>query len=151
MGRQNTSRVQHVRIGVALLIPVFLALTIGLCSGGKAQEHDLSLTRLSDHGQFRVEIASDAVPIPMRRIHSWRVHVSNASGQPISGATLGIGGGMPEHHHGLPTQPQASAGPTAGDYAINGVRFSMTGWWVLNLAISTPTGRSDTVTFNLVL
>jgi hypothetical protein len=151
MWRQYIARLLQVRLGLAFLIPVFLALSVGACSVGKAEEHDLSLTKSSDKGLFRVEIASDTVPIPMRRIHSWHVHISYASGGPVSGATLDIDGGMPEHHHGLPTQPQATAGVTPGDYVIKGVRFSMTGWWVFKLAIRTPDAGRDTVTFNLVL
>ena len=37
-----------------------------------------------------------------------------------------------------------------GRYRIEGVKFSMSGWWELKFDISAPAG-TDTVTFNLVL
>ncbi|WP_309630319.1 FixH family protein [Brevundimonas sp.] len=91
------------------------------------------------------------MPVPMGRIHAWRVHITDASGSPLTQAIVQVTGGMPEHHHGLPTQPRVTESATPGDYVINGVRFSMTGKWVLNLDIRAREGRSDTVTFSFVL
>jgi hypothetical protein len=79
------------------------------------------------------------------------VRLTDAAGQPVRGATLAVDGGMPEHHHGLPTAPRAMPADMAGDYVINGVKFSMPGWWVLKLDVRSADGRSDTITFNLVL
>jgi len=87
----------------------------------------------------------------MRRIHSWTATVTDAAGLPIDAAVIEITGGMPEHHHGLPTRPRVEPAGEPGLYRISGVRFSMTGWWVLTLTIRTPDGRTDTVTFNITL
>ena len=141
--------------GVCKNLRVLAAAALGLTlAGGTAaatQERDPSLIRVSDQGRFNVQVSSDANPIPMRRIHTWTIQVADRTGRPVDGAAIQVSGGMPEHGHGLPTQPQVSATETPGRYRINGVRFSMTGWWVLNLAIRTPDGRADTVTFNVTL
>jgi hypothetical protein len=57
---------------------------------------------------------------------------------------------MPQHGHGLPTRPQVTKGTGAGVYQIEGVRFSMGGWWTFVLDIQGAAG-TDRVTFNLGL
>ena len=133
--------------------PIF-AIALGfmsLSSSAAALPQDLPQQRSTEHGQFVVHVESDVMPIPMRRIHAWRIHITDASGAPLTQAVVQVTGGMPEHHHGLPTQPRVTESTASGDYRINGVRFSMTGRWVLNLNIRARDGRSDTVTFSFVL
>ena len=112
---------------------------------------DLALDRPTDRSVFRVRIQSQVTPIPLSRVHQWTVHLTDQAGLPISGAELTVDGGMPEHHHGLPTAPRATAAGTPGDYVINGMKFSMRGWWVLKLSMKATDGRADRITFNLVL
>ena len=61
-----------------------------------------------------------------------------------------VDGGMPQHGHGLPTQPRVTRTSADGLYEIEGLRFSMGGWWEVKLAIDSPAGK-DNVTFNLSL
>jgi len=89
-------------------------------------------------------------PLRLRQLQTVAVRVVDANGSPIDDAAITIGGGMPEHMHGLPTQPRVSRSLGGGVYEIEGVRFSMGGWWELKLAIESPAG-SDSVTFNLGL
>jgi hypothetical protein len=112
---------------------------------------DTALDRRTDQGLFQVHIQSGVTPIPLSRVHPWTVHLADAAGLPVSGAELAVDGGMPEHGHGLPTAPRATPAATPGDYVINGVKFSMNGWWVLKLKVKAPDGRTDRVTFNVVL
>ncbi len=116
-----------------------------------ARDHDPSLRRTSDRALFQVHISSDTLPIPIRRIHAWTVKVSDQDGRSVEGASIEISGGRPVHHHGLPTRPRVAATGTPGVYKITGVRFPMTGRWILNLGIKTPDGRSDTVTFKVII
>ena len=57
---------------------------------------------------------------------------------------------MPEHGHGLPTSPAVSAHLGAGRYRVEGVKFTMSGWWELRFAITAPAG-SDNAVFNVML
>jgi len=86
----------------------------------------------------------------LRQLQTVPVLVTDARGQPVEGAAIKVDGGMPEHGHGLPTQPRVSRSLGGGLYEIEGVRFSMGGWWELKLAIESPSG-ADSVTFNLSL
>ena len=50
----------------------------------------------------------------------------------------------------MPTQPRVTRELEDGTYQLDGMKFSMTGWWELKLAIDGPQG-SDKVTFNTVV
>ncbi len=89
-------------------------------------------------------------PLRLRQLQTVPVLLVDASGRPIDGAAVSVEGGMPEHAHGLPTQPRVNRSLGGGVYEIEGVRFSMGGWWELKLVIDSPAG-ADSVTFNLSL
>ena len=89
-------------------------------------------------------------PLRLRRLQTVPVRITDAAGRPVEQAVISIDGGMPEHGHGLPTQPRVGRALGDGVYEIDGVRFSMGGWWEFKLAIESPAG-ADRVTFNLSL
>ena len=105
--------------------------------------------RDSTNHVYRVTL-EPAQELRLRRLQAVRVRVADRSGAPIDGAAISVDGGMPEHGHGLPTQPRVTQSLGGGVYEIEGVRFSMGGWWVLKLAIDSPAG-ADHVVFNLSL
>jgi hypothetical protein len=88
--------------------------------------------------------------LKLRQLQTVPVHIADANGRPIENAAIRVDGGMPEHGHGLPTQPRVSRSLGGGVYEIEGVRFNMGGWWELKLAIESSAG-TDNVTFNLNL
>ncbi len=57
---------------------------------------------------------------------------------------------MPQHGHGLPTRPQVTKNLGNGDYLVEGMKFQMGGWWVVDFTIDTA-GKHDTVRFNMIL
>ena len=89
-------------------------------------------------------------PLRPRQLLTVPVEIRDSSGRPIEGARFSVDGGMPEHRHGLPTQPRLGRALGGGLYEIEGLRFNMGGWWELKLAIESPRG-TDSVTFNLDL
>lgn len=91
-----------------------------------------------------------AQPLRLRQLQTLPVRIVDAKGRPVDGATIAIDGGMPEHSHGLPTRPLVKRYLGDGVYEIEGLRFSMGGWWELKLAIEAPEG-ADRVTFNLAI
>jgi hypothetical protein len=86
----------------------------------------------------------------LNEIHSWTVHVETADGEAVENAEIAVDGGMPEHNHGFPTAPEITEEIGGGEYLLEGVKFSMAGWWELKLDI-TAGGQSESVTFNIVL
>ena len=90
---------------------------------------------LSRSGHFRVSYESDLQPIVINRMHHWVLNVTDKDGEPVSGATLRVAGGMPAHDHGLPTSPQVTRELAPGRYLLEGLRFHMNGEWQIEITI----------------
>ena len=96
---QQLSRLSRLpQVAFALFLGCLLTLSTGL-----SLANDADLTG-SSRG-ISLEIFSQLSPIEINTIHSWEVVLTDEDGA-VSGATLDIVGGMPEHNHGMPTQPQ---------------------------------------------
>jgi hypothetical protein len=111
---------------------------------------DLSRAKASEKGLYQVAIAPETEPLTLGALHSWQVTLKTPAGGPVVDARITLDGGMPQHGHGLPTSPVVSAGPPAGSYRVEGLKFTMTGWWELRFAITSPLG-SDNAVFNVKL
>lgn len=111
---------------------------------------DTATTRLSDQGIFNVSYSSSISPIRINQIHAWTVHVETADGQLSDHVEIKVDGGMPQHGHGLPTQPEVTQDLGNGDLLVDGMKFNMPGWWTVTFHI-TADGQSDSVTFNLIV
>ena len=111
---------------------------------------DLSMQRATLDKKFVVALEAPATPAAINQIHSWQIKVASPTGAPVSHAHITVDGGMPQHGHGLPTRPQVTRELADGTYLLEGMKFSMTGWWEIKLAIDSPAG-TDKVTFNTVV
>jgi len=111
---------------------------------------DLAQSRNSNDGLYVVSIEPEAGEIAQGNLHAWIVTVKTPDGKPVDGAKIKVGGGMPAHNHGLPTDPEMTAELGDGRYRIDGVKFSMSGRWELRFAIEAAPG-SDSATFYLVI
>jgi hypothetical protein len=110
---------------------------------------DLSSQRATAHDLYVVEAHPVAGPLSINKIHAWEVRIARASGEPVTGARIAVDGGMPQHGHGFPTQPRVTRELGEGRYLLEGVKFSMTGWWEIKLKIDGTAGKDD-VTFNVI-
>jgi hypothetical protein len=117
---------------------------------GTVPSPDIQTVKTSAHRLYRAAVRPDVVPIPVRRLQRWTLHLDTIDGRPIDAATITMNGGMPQHGHGLPTSPRITRALGNGDHLIEGVKFNMGGWWVVRFAITSSAG-TDTVTFNLGL
>ena len=129
--------------------PLLLASTVVFLSGCMSPPEglDLSLDRSTAKNLYRVQTHPVAEPVKINKIHSWEVKVLSPAGQPVTNARISVDGGMPQHGHGLPTQPRVTRELGEGRYLMEGMKFSMSGWWEIKLNIEAPAG-SDEVTFN---
>ena len=115
-----------------------------------AQEHNPAESWLTRSGYYRVSYTSMLEPLTINRIHNWVFHVADPEGGAVNGATVSVTGGMPEHNHGLPTDPRMTQSLGGGDYVLEGMRFHMRGKWVLTVTIEAG-GRRDTVIIPLTI
>jgi len=111
---------------------------------------DYSTKRMSAKNSFNVSYKSIGSPIRINRIHSWELKITDANGNPVNDAKVTVVGDMPQHGHGLPTQPEVFNMGAGGLYRIDGMKFQMPGWWVITIDIM-ANDVHDAVSFNLNL
>lgn len=143
----------HRRFLLAALLAAGAGLSGCLHAGGAtppAAAADYATERVSAQGAYRVSYRSDPAPAPVGRLHTWTLHVATPDGAPVTDADIALDGDMPEHRHGLPTKPRVTRHLGNGDYLVEGVKFQMGGWWVMDFRIRAG-GRDDTVRFHLQL
>jgi hypothetical protein len=132
------------------ILPALAALlAIAGCTTAP-QNLDLSLDKDTAKGTYHVTLVPPAETVAINKMHSWRVKLQTPDGTPVAQATVAIDGGMPQHLHGLPTKPRVTVELAPGTYLIEGMKFSMPGWWEVKLDVRGPQGE-DKVTFNTVL
>ena len=107
------------------------------------------VSKPSEDGHFQVSIKPKDEPAPMNEIHSWLIEIKTQDGLPVTDADVSFFGGMPLHRHGFPTDPRIVSEIDPGVYSLEGVKFSMAGWWAIGMGIVTD-DRTDRVAFNLV-
>lgn len=104
-----------------------------------ANEETADLQQTATSGTS-VRVYSSLSSLQINQLHSWRLAITDAQGNPVSGADVSVVGGMPEHDHGLPTQPLVTDSPAPGHYTLQGVRFHMPGKWQMEFVIATESG-----------
>jgi len=157
--KQTNSKSKLVRvsmwIGGALI--VFVALYFVAMNRMMARMNsevpsnlDYSTTQLSDKGLFNVSYTPSTGTVPVNQLHQWTLHIETADGQPVENATIAVDGDMPQHGHGLPTNPRVTKYLGNGDYLVDGMKFQMGGWWLVDFTI-TADGQTDAVHFNMMV
>ena len=143
----NTKFLGAAIMAIVLAAAIFFAVRFFMVP---PDDVDLTREKASAAGLYRVAISPEREPIQQGPLQAFLVTVTAPDGKPVDDAKLSIDGGMPQHGHGLPTRPQASGPLGEGRYRIEGLRFNMSGWWILKIGIDAPAGR-DEAAFNLVL
>ena len=130
------------------LLFAFTLLTMSASSSAVDATDQGTQTRISEKGLYHVTVTSWLKPLRLGRMHAWEANVTTADGKPVTDAEIKVGGGMPIHNHGFPTQPEATKQIKDGVYLIEGVKFSMRGPWLLFLDI-TSNNKTDSVAFDI--
>ena len=136
-------------LGIPAIIVAAGVASAAWMMGSTPEDLDLSLRKSTEAGRYVASIEPKAEPVTVGTMHSWTVTLQAPDGAPVQDAHFKVGG-MPQHGHGLPTSPAVTQKLGGGRYLIEGMKFNMTGWWEIDLAIDGPAG-ADSVTFNLVL
>lgn len=113
-------------------------------------KREFAVTQLSRDGMYRVSLFSDQAPIPLKKIHTWTVHLETIAGDVVEGAKLYVFGGMPIHKHGFPTKPKIEQYLGNGDYTVEGIKFDMPGSWEMRFNIQDKE-KQDRAVFHIEL
>lgn len=137
-----------------MAVPLIIVAAAGLGVAAMMQplpaDLDLSLIKPTDEGYYVASVEPGLSPIVTGTIHGWIIEIKTPDGEPVEHADISIDGGMPQHGHGLPTEPKVTAELGGGRYQVEGMKFNMPGWWTVNVTVKGPAGP-DTATFNLIL
>lgn len=150
--RSRTSLSDAARRAVFTTAFALTTLVLGGCMlfAKPPKELDYSRTRTSETGIYRATIHPQGDSIPKGKLQKWTLHLETASGAPVDSAAVTVDGGMPQHGHGLPTQPRVTRALGHGDHLVEGMKFNMGGWWVVKFRVNAAAG-ADSVVFNLSL
>jgi hypothetical protein len=135
--------------GLILVFAIFTFVMMGRMNDVPA-DLDTSTTHVSDNGLFNVSYTASSGTVPVNQMHQWTLHVETAGGEIVEDANITVNGDMPQHGHGLPTRPQVTEYLGNGDYLVEGMKFQMGGWWLIDFTI-TANGKTDAVHFNMML
>ena len=145
---KSYGRIALIIGGIVLLVVAGLGFMTWRM-GSVSTDVDTSTSLSSDQGLYRLSYTPER-EIRINQIDSWVLHVETADGEAVENAQISVDGDMPQHGHGLPTRPQVTEYLGQGDYRVEGLKFHMPGWWIVEFDI-TADGQSDHVTFNLLL
>ena len=95
------------------------------------------LNQASIKGQVQSELQCTAAP-SVGDFQNCTLKLQSTQALP-SDLAIGVDGGMPAHGHGLPTAPKVVATDKAGEYRIEGLKYSMTGEWLLGFMLQSKT------------
>ena len=142
-------RIGVIAVGIVLVL-VTLTVAGAWYMSYVPDDLDLSTSLPTEHGHYQVAYEPSQNPIPVNELHAWTLEILTPEGEPVEDAVVAIDGDMPQHGHGLPTQPQVTEYLGDGEYLVEGVKFQMGGWWVMDFGI-TSGGHADQVRFNFIL
>lgn len=127
-------------------------ISMALLTGCMSPPTDLNvlMDRKTNQNRYQVNLHAPAEPIAINKLHAWEIQLRTLSGAAVKGADIGVDGGMPQHGHGFPTQPRVTRELNDGRYLLEGMKFSMPGWWQIKLKVKAGSGE-DEVTFNTVI
>jgi hypothetical protein len=157
--KQRTPKSKILRIflwGAGVILVLIAVYFVGMnivmaqMDKGVPGNLDYSTTRVSDKSMFRVSYRSAEDTIPVNKMHQWTLHIETVDGKPVENATIQVDGDMPQHGHGLPTKPRVTKYLGNGDYLVDGMKFQMGGWWLMDFTI-TADAQMDAVHFNMML
>ncbi len=131
---------------------IIVVLGVSLAAKAARPPADLNyvLHKPTAGGRYIASLESQKTPVPVGAMHTWVVTVTTPAGDPLDDIQISIGGGMPQHGHGLPSRPRITKHLGQGKHLIEGMKFNMPGWWILTLSID-GAGGADSATFNLAL
>ncbi len=142
---------KYLHPSLKLFYSLIIAFLIVSVSHAETMTGDQSKqTRVSTNGTYEVTVESWLKPLQLGRMHAWTATIHTTEGKPVTGAKIKIGGGMPIHNHGFPTEPEVTKQLEDGVYLIEGIKFNMSGPWILFLDISSD-GITDSVAFDIDL
>ncbi len=112
---------------------------------------DFPFTAVSNDGAYFVAARPSSQPVPLNEPFELLVAVTRAEQRdtPLQRVRLDFDADMPEHRHGMNTQPLVSANAD-GTFTVRGVQLHMPGYWELYADV-TQDGVTERAQFSVTL
>ncbi|MCB9759293.1 MAG: FixH family protein [Alphaproteobacteria bacterium] len=133
---------------------ILLLLSLA-CATSDTAPQDEPAGALTQRGLYRVELAFTPEPPPLSRLFEVQATVRDArGGAPVTDAVVAIDAQMPDHGHGMSTQPVNEPPPGCaeapcthpdGVYRTTGMKFHMPGRWTVSVDVQGPAGSDRAV------
>lgn len=108
--------------------------------------YEVGLSKMTGKGMFELMLMDADPAPPAKKENTWMVHVKDADGNDVAGATLTVNPNMPEHGHGS-TQTTTVTDMGDGMYELKPVYLQMAGYWAVPITV-TMGSDTDTAQFD---
>lgn len=110
-------------------------------------------TRVTQLGRYEVALTLEPDPPPIGELFTVVTTVRTQDGFPVEDGKVKVDGWMPDHNHGMQTDPRNDAGVCdaagvcvhkGGIYRAEGFKFHMDGRWSIRVNLEGPRGPDST-------
>jgi hypothetical protein len=120
-------------------------------SDPRVEQYYSGLDHKGDAGNLDFVLVESNPAPPARNSNTWTLQINSMSsgvvGSPVENVQLAITPYMPDHGHGSPYPVSVTAMPTAGQYQLDPVFFSMPGYWETTIQATSPATDSTVFKF----
>jgi hypothetical protein len=130
-----------------------MVLLLALACGGPTVPSAWNDPKPTQLERYEVALAVTPDPPPLGELFSVDATVRFLDGQPLEDGTVKLDARMPQHGHGMQTDPVADPGVCdangkckhpGGHYHVDGFKFHMAGDWTITVDVNGPEGPDST-------
>lgn len=140
--RPKLSRLILAAVAALALVAVGCGDSADADNNGATNNGHADGALVSETGAFEAHLTPDPDP-PATGANEIHMHLMDADGQAVTGATIAVEPWMPAHGHGSPETPTVEEAEN-GMYSISNVVYSMPGHWEVRIDV-TKDGTSDRI------
>jgi hypothetical protein len=101
----------------------------------RVDTYTAGMVKKSTSGALTANLVSADPAPPALRTNAWTVKLTDASGAPVTGATLSVVPFMPDHGHGSSIVPEVMPGTDPGTYTVGSLYLFMPGVWRVTFGV----------------
>ena len=122
-------------------------------TSGRGDTYVVGLDKKGANEVYDFKLMSAMPAPPARNLNTWMVQINwEATGAPVTGASLTVSPFMPDHQHGPGAYtPQIQETTTPGQYQISDINTWMPGYWEVTIDALTPDKIEDTVVYKFCI
>jgi hypothetical protein len=122
-------------------------------TSGRGDNYAVGLQHTGTNQAYVFKMMSAMPAPPARNLNTWVIQISwEATGAPVTGASLNVSPFMPDHQHGPGAYtPQVQELTTPGQYQISDINTWMPGYWEVTIDATTPDKIEDSAVFKFCI